>query len=177
MVDQPPGAGPSEWRSGGTSPASLSILMALKSARWTTTASPGVRPQMKVTTQSSQVSVWRSVQIPQSMRSGSSRMPTIFHRGCDSQNGGAVGEPLDDRTYVRFTGTMAAPATDPIQRSLEDLGTPLTDVTFCVVDLETTGLSPSEYSITEIGAVRSSAASASAPFSRWLTPGLQYHPP
>jgi hypothetical protein len=46
---------------------------------------------------------------------------------------------------------VAALTTDPIQRSLENLGTPLADVTFCVVDLETTGLSASECSITEIG--------------------------
>ena len=43
---------------------------------------------------------------------------------------------------------------DPLQRSLEDLGTPLADVTFCIVDLETTGISPAECSITEIGAVK-----------------------
>ena len=101
MVNQPPGTDPSEWRSGGTSPASPSILMALKSARWTTTASPGVRPQMKVTTQSSQVSVWRSVQVPQSMRSGSSRMYTIFHGECDSQDGGAVGKDPHLQTAQR----------------------------------------------------------------------------
>ena len=176
MVDQPPGADPSEWRSGGTSPASPSILMALKSARWTTTASPGVRPQMKVTTQSSQVSVWRSVQVPQSMRSGSSRMSTIIHGGCDSQDGGAVGEPLDDRTSVRFTGTMAAPTADPIQRSLEDLGTPLADVTFCVVDLETTGLSPSECSITEIGAVRFRGGECLGTFQSLVDPGSAVPP-
>ena len=176
MVDQPPGADPSEWRSGGTSPASPSILMALKSARWTTTASPGVRPQMKVTTQSSQVSVWRSVQVPQSMRRGSSRMSTIIHGGCDSQDGGAVGEPLDDRTSVRFNGTMAAPATDPIQRSLEDLGTPLADVTFCVVDLETTGLSPSECSITEIGAVRFRGGECLGTFQSLVDPGSAVPP-
>ena len=176
MVDQPPGADPSEWRSGGTSPASPSILMALKSARWTTTASPGVRPQMKVTTQSSQVSVWRSVQVPQSMRSGSSRMSTIIHGGCDSQDGGAVGEPLDDRTSVRFNGTMAAPTTDPIQRSLEDLGTPLADVTFCVVDLETTGLSPSECSITEIGAVRFRGGECLGTFQSLVDPGSAVPP-
>ena len=176
MVDQPPGADPSEWRSGGTSPASPSILMALKSARWTTTASPGVRPQMKVTTQSSQVSVWRSVQVPQSMRSGSSRMSTIIHGGCDSQDGGAVGEPLDDRTSVRFNGTMAAPTTDPIQRSLEDLGTPLADVTFCIVDLETTGLSPSECSITEIGAVRFRGGECLGTFQSLVDPGSAVPP-
>ncbi|MDO4411608.1 DEDD exonuclease domain-containing protein [Cutibacterium sp.] len=41
----------------------------------------------------------------------------------------------------------------PLQPSFDDLGTPLPDVTFCVVDLETTGTS-STAQITEIGAVK-----------------------
>ncbi|MGH2775437.1 MAG: DEDD exonuclease domain-containing protein [Actinomycetota bacterium] len=41
-----------------------------------------------------------------------------------------------------------------VQRSFEDLGTALADVTFCIVDLETTGGSPEQHSITEIGAVK-----------------------
>lgn len=44
------------------------------------------------------------------------------------------------------------PRTAPIQPSFDDLGTPLFDVTFCVVDLETTGGSGDD-EITEIGAV------------------------
>ncbi|NLH70238.1 MAG: endonuclease, partial [Brooklawnia sp.] len=39
------------------------------------------------------------------------------------------------------------------QPSLEDLGTPLAEVTFCVVDLETTGSGP-DATITEFGAVK-----------------------
>src|SRR4051812_39649959 len=42
---------------------------------------------------------------------------------------------------------------EPIQTTLE-LGVPLAAVTFCVVDLETTGGSPVDARITEIGAVR-----------------------
>ena len=41
----------------------------------------------------------------------------------------------------------------PRQRSFDDLGAPLIDVPFCVLDLETTGGSPSSCGITEIGAV------------------------
>ena len=40
------------------------------------------------------------------------------------------------------------------QRSFEDLGTPLAEVTFCVVDLETTGGSPAGAEITEVGACK-----------------------
>ncbi|HVF76339.1 MAG TPA: DEDD exonuclease domain-containing protein [Acidimicrobiales bacterium] len=41
-----------------------------------------------------------------------------------------------------------------MQRSFDDLGTPLAEVTFVVVDLETTGGSPANCAITEIGAVK-----------------------
>jgi DNA polymerase-3 subunit epsilon len=42
----------------------------------------------------------------------------------------------------------------PVQQTFDDLGRPLRDVTFVVVDLETTGGSPAASSITEIGAVK-----------------------
>jgi DNA polymerase-3 subunit epsilon len=41
-----------------------------------------------------------------------------------------------------------------VQGTLDELGTPLGDVTFVVVDLETTGGSPATAAITEIGAVK-----------------------
>ncbi|MGL5929948.1 MAG: DEDD exonuclease domain-containing protein, partial [Dermatophilaceae bacterium] len=41
-----------------------------------------------------------------------------------------------------------------IQGAFDDLGTPLSDVTFVVVDLETTGGSPVDCGITEVGAVK-----------------------
>ena len=40
------------------------------------------------------------------------------------------------------------------QRSFDDLGTPLADVTFCVLDIETTGSDRSSDLITEIGMVK-----------------------
>src|SRR5699024_12635742 len=42
----------------------------------------------------------------------------------------------------------------PVQLGLADIGTPLFDATFVVVDLETTGGSAREPAITEIGAVQ-----------------------
>jgi DNA polymerase-3 subunit epsilon len=41
-----------------------------------------------------------------------------------------------------------------IQSTFDDLGTPLAEVTFVVVDLESTGGSPAQCGITEIGAVK-----------------------
>ena len=41
-----------------------------------------------------------------------------------------------------------------MQRSFEDLGTPLADVTFCVLDIETTGTDRGTDLITEIGVVK-----------------------
>ena len=40
------------------------------------------------------------------------------------------------------------------QRTFDELGTPLSEVPFCVLDLETTGVGPDMNEITEIGAVR-----------------------
>jgi DNA polymerase III subunit epsilon len=59
--------------------------------------------------------------------------------------------PVEVATGTRpAVGTTAGPAT----RHIDDLGTPLHEVTFCVVDLETTGASPATCAITEVGAAR-----------------------
>src|SRR5437773_2446452 len=57
------------------------------------------------------------------------------------------------------------------QRSFEDLGTPLSEVTFCVVDLETTGGSPDASSITEIGALKVCRGESTGTFQTLVDPG------
>ena len=52
------------------------------------------------------------------------------------------------------TRATVARARAPRQQSFDDLGTPLRHVTFCVVDLETTGTSPATCAITEVGAAK-----------------------
>ena len=57
----------------------------------------------------------------------------------------------------------------PLQATL-DLGVPLSDVTFCVVDLETTGGSPVDSRITEIGAVKYLGGERLGVFSTLVNP-------
>lgn len=62
------------------------------------------------------------------------------------------------------------------QTSFDDLGAPLFDVTFCVVDLETTGGSPRDSSITEIGAVKVRAGEVVGTFQTLVDPGQPIPP-
>jgi DNA polymerase III subunit epsilon len=58
-----------------------------------------------------------------------------------------------------------------IQPSFDELGEPLRDVTFCVVDLETTGGAPDSSEITEIGAVKVRGGEVLGEFQTLLDPG------
>ena len=58
-----------------------------------------------------------------------------------------------------------------VQGTFDDLGTPLSGVTFVVVDLETTGGSPAECGITEIGAVKVSGGEVVGEFQTLVHPG------
>ena len=58
------------------------------------------------------------------------------------------------------------------QQSLDDLGTPLSEVTFVVVDLETTGASPRTEAITEIGALRLRGGELLGTFETLVNPGV-----
>jgi DNA polymerase-3 subunit epsilon len=59
----------------------------------------------------------------------------------------------------------------PGQRSLDELGRPLHQVTFCVIDLETTGGSPQDCSITEVGAVKLCGGECLGTFQTLVSPG------
>ena len=58
----------------------------------------------------------------------------------------------------------------PVQRCFEDLGVPLAEVPFCVLDLETTGGSPTGCGITEIGALRFRGGEADGTFHTLVNP-------
>lgn len=58
-----------------------------------------------------------------------------------------------------------------VQRSFDDLGLALSDTTFVVIDLETTGGSPAEDAITEIGAVKVRGGEVLSTFATLVNPG------
>lgn len=62
------------------------------------------------------------------------------------------------------------------QRSFDELGTALHEVTFCVVDVETTGGSAADGAITEIGAVRLRGGECLGTFSTLVNPGCAIPP-
>src|ERR1043166_4426579 len=72
--------------------------------------------------------------------------------------------------------TMAVRKTIAVQRSFDDLGTALVDTAFCVFDLETTGGSPEESRITEIGAVKVRGGEVIGEFATLVNPGVPIPP-
>ncbi|RAY13255.1 DEDD exnuclease domain-containing protein [Actinomadura craniellae] len=64
----------------------------------------------------------------------------------------------------------------PAQGTFDDLGTPLSEVTFVVVDLETTGGSPTGSAITEIGAVKVRGGERLGEFATLVDPGREIPP-
>mgnify|MGYP003618296260 FL=1 len=63
-----------------------------------------------------------------------------------------------------------------MQRTFDDLGTPLIDVTFCVIDLETTGGLAEDVGITEIGAVKPRRGECPGTFQTLVNPGQAIPP-
>ena len=73
--------------------------------------------------------------------------------------------------------THGAPSRWEVQRSFDELGRPLRDLTFCVVDLETTGGSAEAGSmITEIGAVKVRGGEWLGEFQTLVNPHTQIPP-
>lgn len=58
-----------------------------------------------------------------------------------------------------------------LQGTFDDLGTPLSEITFCVVDLETTGGSAIECAITEVGAIKVRRGEVQGTFETLVNPG------
>ena len=63
-----------------------------------------------------------------------------------------------------------------LQRSFDDLGPALSEVTFCVLDLETTGGSPHDCAITEVGAVKVCGGEPGGTFQTLVDPGCAIPP-
>ena len=63
-----------------------------------------------------------------------------------------------------------------MQRSFDDLGVPLHQVTFCVLDLETTGAAPPDAAITEVGAVKLRGGECLGTFQTLVNPGVGIPP-
>jgi DNA polymerase III subunit epsilon len=63
-----------------------------------------------------------------------------------------------------------------VQQSLEDLGTPLVNVEFAVLDLETTGGSPATDQITEVGVVKVCGGEVTGTFHTLVNPQMPIPP-
>ncbi len=86
--------------------------------------------------------------------------------------------PIVDRARPVWAGAAVAGSLAPTggtgrvsQPTLDDVGTRLADVTFVVVDLETTGGRPTDSAITEIGAVKVRGGQVLGEFQTLVDPG------
>src|SRR5437868_1938265 len=78
---------------------------------------------------------------------------------------------LDDRRAHAPTSLLDTPVQTTLDQSI-----PLHAVTFCVVDLETTGGSPTDSRITEIGAVTCRGGERLGAFQSLVDPGVGISP-
>ena len=69
-----------------------------------------------------------------------------------------------------------AASPDIQQRSFDELGTPLSEITFCVLDLETTGGNRNDDMITEIGVVKVRGGECLGTFQTLVNPGRAIPP-
>jgi DNA polymerase-3 subunit epsilon len=89
---------------------------------------------------------------------------------------GPMWQDLDGALTAQLSPTPAATPPAPRQQSLDDLGTPLAEVTFVVLDLETTGASPSDCAITEVGALKLRGGELLGTFETLVNPGVPIPP-
>ena len=80
--------------------------------------------------------------------------------------------PSHLRTPVRYSIPMAL----AVQGSFDDLGTPLSQVTFVVLDVETTGGSPASASLTEVAAARYRGGEMIATYQTFVQPDERIPP-
>jgi len=78
--------------------------------------------------------------------------------------------------FVGFAPTLPPPPAPIRQGSFDELGTPLAEVSFVVLDLETTGGSANECEITEIGAVKLRGGECLGRFETLVNPGVPVPP-
>lgn len=84
--------------------------------------------------------------------------------------------PARPGARLRLDGEHGPGTARAVQPSFDDLGIPLHEVTFVVVDLETTGGSPSSSEITEIGAVKVRGGEVLGEFGTLVNPGVPMPP-
>ena len=87
-----------------------------------------------------------------------------------------IHEHLFDTVHGVPLATAARRSPTGVQGSFDDLGTPLRDVTFCVVDVETTGGSAADGAITEIGAVKLRGGECLGTLQTLVNPGQAIPP-
>ena len=75
------------------------------------------------------------------------------------------------RVHPPGRDATASTLVQAVQASFDDLSTPLIDVTFAVLDLETTGLSPTDDRITEVGVVKARGGEVLGEFATLVNPG------
>ena len=83
---------------------------------------------------------------------------------------------MNEHLFAATEAPPPPPSFAPSQRSLADLGTPLQEVTFVVIDLETTGGSAANCAITEIGAVKLRGGECLGTYQTLVDPGCAIPP-
>ena len=83
---------------------------------------------------------------------------------------------LTEHLFAAPVATQTPSPLPPSQRTLDDLGTALHEVTFVVIDLETTGGNVNECYITEIGAVKLRGGECLGTYQTLVDPGCAIPP-